>query len=284
MCDGRENYDMRIGNGNSTAAQMGQGLYSRKNVVNSSTGTTFEKEILKLDRQQSSAQNCPQNNTAEVSPALSGEDYLALYRCSAASQNQSAMEHAALIRTKEDTVSTTTNAVSENKNQSTIDQLSQTGYTKVLSKMKNGGWVSHGEWQGLLSALRDAGAISSDEYLVASSYGTVVPIGYDDENGVFHPYANTVNVFVDVKGNVTHYPFDENAPRIDDLASWLDGYNDPLKYLDDWIENYREWHDYMADQTNDDGTPKYGRLDLIQNDINSASNVARVIRELMEEI
>ena len=158
------------------------------------------------------------------------------------------------------------------------------GYTKVLAKMKNGGRVSHEEWQGLLSALRDTGAISSDEYIVASSYGTVIPIGYDDENGVFHPYANTVNVFVDGKGNVTHYPFDENAPRIDDLASWFEGYNDPLKYLDDWIENYREWHDYMAEQTNDDGTPKYGRLDLIQNRINSASNVAQVIRELMEEI
>ena len=275
---------MRIGNGNSTVVQMGHGLYSRKNVANSSTTTTFKNEVLQLDRQQSSAQNCPQNNTAEVSPALSGEDYLALYRHSAASQNQSAMEHAALIRTKEDTVSTTTNAVSENENQSIIDQLSQMGYTRVLAQMKNGIKIPHSEWKGLLSALRDAGAISDQDYRITADFGGGIPIGYDDENGVFHPYINTVNVFVDGKGNVTHYPFDENAPRIDDLVSWFEGYNDPLKYLDDWIENYREWHDYMAEQTNDDGTPKYGRLDLIQNRIDSASNVAQVIRELMEEI
>ena len=275
---------MRIGNGNSTAAQMGQGLYSRKNVATSSASATFENNVLQLDRQQNSVQNSFQNNTADVSPALSGEDYLALYRRSAASQNQSAMEHAALIRTKEDTVSTTTNAVSENKNQSIIDQLSQMGYTRVLAQMKNGINIPHSEWKGLLSALRDAGAISDQDYRITADFGGGIPIGYDDENGVFHPYVNTVNVFVDGKGNVTHYPFDENAPRIDDLASWFEGYNDPLKYLDDWIENYREWHDYMADQTNDDGTPKYGRLDLIQNRIDSASNVAQVIRELMEEI
>ena len=273
---------MRIGN--TTTVQMVSGLYGRKNVVNSSTGTTFEKEIIKLDRQQNSVQNSFQNNTVEASPALSGEDYLALYRRSAESQNQSAMEHAALIRTKEDTVSTTTNAVSESKNQSTIDQLSQMGYTKVLAKMKNGGWVSHGEWQGLLSALRDAGAISQHDYHMASNCGSEVCIGYMGEDGVFHPYENTVNITVDGKGNITHYSFDEDSPRIDDLAAWLDGYNDPLKYLDDWIENYREWHDYMAEQTNDDGTPKYGKLDLIQNDTDSYSNVARVIRELMAEI
>ena len=275
---------MRIGNANTTTALIGHGLNNRKNVTNSSTKATFENEVLRLGKTQSPTQNSPQSKTVDVTATMSGEDYLKLYRCSTAAQNQSAVEHAALIRTKEDTVSITTNAVSESKNQSTIDQLSQMGCTKVLAKMKNGGRVSHEEWQGLLSALRDAGAISSDEYIVASSYGTMIPIGYDDENGVFHPYANTVNVFVDGKGNVTHYPFDENAPRIDDLASWFEGYNDPLKYLDDWIENYREWHDYMAEQTNDDGTPKYGRLDLIQNDINSASNVAQVIRELMEEI
>ena len=275
---------MRIGNANTTTALIGQGLNNRKDVTNSSANATFENEFLRLGKKQNPTQHCSKSNTVDVTAAMSGEDYLKLYRCSTAAQNQSAVEHAALIRTKEDTAPTTTSAVSENKNQSTIDQLSQTGYTQVLSKMKNGGRVSHEEWQGLLSALRDTGAISSDEYIVASSYGTMIPIGYDDENGVFHPYANTVNVFVDVKGNVTHYPFDENAPRIDDLASWFEGYNDPLKYLDDWIENYREWHDYMAEQTNDDGTPKYGRLDLIQNDMNSASNVARVIRELMEEI
>ena len=275
---------MRIGNANTTTVLMGHGLNDRKDVTNSSTKATFENEVLRLGKTQSPTQNSPQSKTVDVAATMSGEDYLKLYRCSTSAQNQSAVEHAALIRTKEDTAPTTTSAVSENKNQSTIDQLSQTGYTQVLSKMKNGGRVSHEEWQGLLSALRDTGAISSDEYIVASSYGTVIPIGYDDENGVFHPYANTVNVFVDGKGNVTHYPFDENAPRIDDLASWFEGYNDPLKYMDDWIENYREWHDYMADQTNDDGTPKYGRLDLIQNDINSASNVAQVIRELMEEI
>lgn len=275
---------MRIGNANTTTVLMGHGLNNRKDVTNSSTKATFENEVLRLGKTQSPTQNSPQSKTVDVAATMSGEDYLKLYRCSTSAQNQSAVEHAALIRTKEDTAPTTTSAVSENKNQSTIDQLSQTGYTKVLSKMKNGGRVSHEEWQGLLSALRDTGAISSDEYIVASNYGKVIPIGYDDENGVFHPYANTVNVFVDGKGNVTHYPFDENAPRIDDLASWFEGYNDPLKYLDDWIENYREWHDYMAEQTNDDGTPKYGRLDLIQNDINSASNVARVIRELMEEI
>ena len=275
---------MRIGNANTTTVLMGHGLNNRKDVTNSSTKATFENEVLRLGKNQNPTQHSPQSKTVDVTATMSGEDYLKLYRCSTSAQNQSAVEHAALIRTKEDTAPTTTSAVSENKNQSTIDQLSQTGYTQVLSKMKNGGRVSHEEWQGLLSALRDTGAISSDEYIVASSYGTVIPIGYDDENGVFHPYANTVNVFVDGKGNVTHYPFDENAPRIDDLASWFEGYNDPLKYLDDWIENYREWHDYMADQTNDDGTPKYGRLDLIQNDINSASNVARVIRELMEEI
>lgn len=273
---------MRIGN--TTTVRMVSGLYGRKNVVNSSTGTTFEKEIIKLDRQQNSVQNSFQNNTVEASLALSGEDYLALYRRSAASQNQSAMEHAALIRTKEDTVSTTTNAVSENKNQSIIDQLSQMGYTRVLAQMKNGIKIPHSEWKGLLSALRDAGAISDQDYRATLDFGVGIPIGYDDENGVFHPYVNTVNVFVDGKGNVTHYPFDENAPRIDDLAYWLDGYNDPLKYLDEWIENYQEWHDYMAGQTNGDGTPKYGRLDLIQNDINSASNVSQVIRELMEEI
>lgn len=275
---------MRIGNGNSTTVQMVSGLYSRKNVVNSSTGTTFEKEIIKLDRQQSSVQMCPHNNTEDVSAALSGEDYLALYRRSAASQSQSAMEHAALIRTKEDTVSTTTNAVSENENQSIIDQLSQMGYTRVLAQMKNGIKIPHGEWQGLLSALRDAGAISQHDYHMASNCGSEVCIGYMGEDGVFHPYENTVNITVDGKGNITHYSFDEDSPRIDDLAAWLDGYNDPLKYLDDWIENYREWHDYMAEQTNDDGTPKYGRLDLIQNRINSASNVAQVIRALMEEI
>ena len=275
---------MRIGNANTTTVLMGHGLNNRKDVTNSSTKATFENEVLRLGKNQNPTQHSPQSKTVDVAATMSGEDYLKLYRCSTAAQNQSAVERAALIRTKEDTAPTTTSAVSENKNQSTIDQLSQTGYTQVLSKMKNGVRVSHEEWQGLLSALRDTGAISSDEYIVASSYGTMIPIGYDDENGVFHPYANTVNVFVDVKGNVTHYPFDENAPRIDDLASWFEGYNDPLKYLDDWIENYREWHDYMADQTNDDGTPKYGRLDLIQNDINSASNVAQVIRELMEGI
>ena len=275
---------MRIGNSNSTAAQMGQGLYSRKNVATSSASATFENNVLQLDRQQKSVQNSFQNNTAEVSPALSGEDYLALYRRSAASQNQSAMERAALIRTKEDTAPTTTSAVSENENQSIIDQLSQMGYTRVLAQMKNGIKIPHSEWKGLLSALRDAGAISDQDYRITADFGGGIPIGYDDENGVFHPYVNTVNVFVDGKGNVTHYPFDENAPRIDDLASWFEGYNDPLKYLDDWIENYREWHDYMAEQTNDDGTPKYGRLDLIQNRIDSASNVAQVIRELMEEI
>ena len=275
---------MRIGNNKTSQIPMGQGVRTRNSVVNSSANKSFENEVLNLGRDQSPAQHSPQTNAADVSTTMSGEDYLKLYRCSTSAQNQSAVERAALIRTKEDAVSTTTNAVSENKNQSIIDQLSQTGYTQVLSKMKNDGRVSHEEWQGLLSALRDTGAISSDEYIVASSYGTMIPIGYDDENGVFHPYANTVNVFVDVKGDVTHYPFDENAPRIDDLASWFEGYNDPLKYLDDWIENYREWHDYMAEQTNDDGTPKYGRLDLIQNDINSASNVAQVIRELMEEI
>ena len=275
---------MRIGNSNTTTALMGHGLNNRKDVTNSSTKATFENEVLRLGENKNPTQHSPKSNTVNVTTVMSGEDYLKLYRCSTSAQNQSAVERAALIRTKEDTAPTTTSAVSENKNQSTIDQLSQTGYTQVLSKMKNGVRVSHEEWQGLLSALRDTGAISSDEYIVASSYGTMIPIGYDDENGVFHPYANTVNVFVDVKGNVTHYPFDENAPRIDDLASWFEGYNDPLKYLDDWIENYREWHDYMADQTNDDGTPKYGRLDLIQNDINSASNVAQVIRELMEQI
>lgn len=275
---------MRIGNTNTSTVSIGSRLSNRNTIANDSTKRSFENEVLNLGEKQYSTQHSPKSNTVDVTTAMSGEDYLKLYRCSTAAQNQSAVEHAALIRTKEDTAPTTTSAVSENKNQSTIDQLSQTGYTQVLSKMKNGGRVSHEEWQGLLSALRDTGAISSDEYIVASSYGTVIPIGYDDENGVFHPYANTVNVFVDGKGNVTHYPFDENAPRIDDLASWFEGYNDPLKYLDDWIENYREWHDYMADQTNDDGTPKYGRLDLIQNDINSASNVARVIRELMEEI
>ena len=275
---------MRIGNTNTSTVSIGSRLSNRNTIANDSTKRSFENEVLNLGEKQYPTQHSPKSNTVDVTTAMSGEDYLKLYRCSTAAQNQSAVEHAALIRTKEDTAPTTTSAVSENKNQSIIDQLSQTGYTKVLSKMKNGGRVSHEEWQGLLSALRDTGAISSDEYIVASSYGTVIPIGYDDENGVFHPYANTVNVFVDGKGNVTHYPFDENAPRIDDLASWFEGYNDPLKYLDDWIENYREWHDYMADQTNDDGTPKYGRLDWIQNDMNSASNVARVIRELMEEI
>ena len=273
---------MRIGN--TTTVLIGYGLNNRKNVATDSASVTFENELYYLGRDQSTVQNSTHTNVANVFPTLSCEDYLALYRRSAASQSQSAMEHAALIRTKEDTVSTTTNAVSENKNQSIIDQLSQMGYTKVLSKMRNGGWVSHGEWQGLLSALRDAGAISDQDYRITADFGGGIPIGYDDENGVFHPYVNTVNVFVDGKGNVTHYPFDENAPRIDDLVSWFEGYNDPLKYLDDWIENYREWHDYMAEQTNDDGTPKYGRLDLIQNRIDSASNVARVIRELMEEI
>lgn len=275
---------MRIGNGNSTTVQMGHGLYSRKNVVNSSTTTTFEKEVLQRDRQQSFVQNCPQNNTEDVSAALSGEDYLALYRCSAASQNQSAEDHAALIRTKEDAISTTMDAISEPQNQSTIDQLSQMGYTKVLAQIKNGGMVSHSEWQGLLSALCGTGAISQHDYRVASNCGSEVCIGYMGEDGVFHPYENTVNVTVDGKGNVTHYSFDEDSPRIDDLAAWLDGYNDPLKYLDEWIENYQEWHDYMAEQTNDDGTPKYEKLNLIQNDIDSYSNVARVIRELMEEI
>lgn len=275
---------MRIGNTNTSTVSIGSWLSNRNTIANDSTKRSFENEVLNLGEKQYPTQHSPKSNTVNVTTVMSGEDYLKLYRCSTSAQNQNAVERAALIRTKEDTAPTTTSAVSENKNQSTIDQLSQTGYTQVLSKMKNGGRVSHEEWQGLLSALRDTGAISSDEYIVASSYGTMIPIGYDDENGVFHPYANTVNVFVDVKGNVTHYPFDENAPRIDDLASWFEGYNDPLKYLDDWIENYREWHDYMAEQTNDDGTPKYGRLDLIQNDINSASNVARVIRELMEEI
>ena len=145
-----------------------------------------------------------------------------------------------MIRTKEDAVSTRTDAISENKNQSIIDQLSQTGYTKVLAQMKNGGKVSHGEWQGLLSALRDAGTISQHDYHTASNCGTLVCIGYMGEDGVFHPYVNTVTGFVDQRGNVIHYSPDENAPRIDDLAAWLDGYNDPLKYLDDWIENYRE--------------------------------------------
>ena len=275
---------MRIGNSNTTTALMGHGLNNRKDVTNSSTKATFENEVLRLGKNQNPTQHSPQSKTVDVDTAMSGEDYLELYRCSTSAQNQSAVEHAALIRTKEDAVSTTKSAVSENKNQSIIDQLSQMGYTRVLAQMKNGIKIPHSEWKGLLSALRDAGAISSAEYIVASSYGELVPIGYNDENGVFHPYANTVNVFVDVKGNVTHYPFDENAPRIDDLASWFEGYNDPLKYLDDWIENYREWHDYMAEQTNDDGTPKYGRLDLIQNRINSASNVAQVIRELMEGI
>ena len=275
---------MRIGNGNSTAIQMGRRWYNRKNVVNSSNGTTFETGIQTLDRQQSSAQNCPKNNTAEGSPALSSEDYLALYRRSAASQNQSAMEHAALIRTKEDAISTAMDAISEPQNQSTIDQLSQMGYTKVLAQIKNGGMVSHSEWQGLLSALCGTGAISQHDYYVASNCGSEVCIGYMGEDGVFHPYENTVNVTVDGKGNVTHYSFDEDSPRIDDLAAWLDGYNDPLKYLDEWIENYQEWHDYMAEQTNDDGTPKYEKLNLIQNDIDSYSNVARVIRNLMAEI
>ena len=275
---------MRIGNTNTSSVPIRSGLSNRNKITNVSIKRSFENEVLNLGERQNPTQHSPKSNTVNVTTVMSGEDYLKLYRCSTSAQNQSAVERAALIRTKEDTAPTTTSAVSENKNQSTIDQLSQTGYTQVLSKMKNGGRVSHEEWQGLLSALRDTGAISSDEYIVASSYGTMIPIGYDDENGVFHPYANTVNVFVDVKGNVTHYSFDENAPRIDDLASWFEGYNDPLKYLDDWIENYREWHDYMAEQTNDDGTPKYGRLDLIQNDINSASNVAQVIRELMEQI
>lgn len=275
---------MRIGNNKTSQIPMGQGVRTRNSVVNSSANKSFENEVLNLGRNQSPAQHSPQTNAADVSTTMSGEDYLKIYRCSTAAQNQSAVEHAALIRTKEDTVSTTTNAVSENENQSIIDQLSQMGYTRVLAQMKNGIKIPHSEWKGLLSALRDAGAISDQDYRITADFGGGIPIGYDDENGVFHPYVNTVNVFVDGKGNVTHYPFDENAPRIDDLVSWFEGYNDPLKYLDDWIENYREWHDYMAEQTNDDGTPKYGRLDLIQNRIDSASNVAQVIRELMEEI
>ena len=273
---------MRIGN--TTTVLIGYGLNNRKNVATDAASVTFENELYYLGRDQSTVQNSTHTNVANVFPTLSCEDYLALYRRSAASQSQSAMEHAALIRTKEDTVSTTTNAVSENKNQSIIDQLSQMGYTKVLAQIKNGGMVSHGEWQGLLSALRDAGAISQHDYHMASNCGSEVCIGYMGEDGVFHPYENTVNITVDGKGNITHYSFDEDSPRIDDLAAWLDGYNDPLKYLDDWIENYREWHDYMAEQTNDDGTPKYGKLDLIQNDIDSYSNVVRVIRELMAEI
>lgn len=275
---------MRIGNANTTTALIGHGLNNQKNVTNSSTKATFENEVLRLGKTQSPTQNRPQSKTVDVAATMSGEDYLKLYRCSTSAQNQSAVEHAALIRTKEDTASTTTNAVSENKNQSIIDQLSQMGYTRVLAQMKNGIKIPHSEWKGLLSALRDTGAISDQDYRVTADFGGGIPIGYDDEDGVFHPYVNTVNVFVDGDGNVTHYPFDENAPRINDLASWFEGYNDPLKYLDDWIENYREWHDYMAEQTNDDGTPKYEGLDLIQNRINSASNVAQVIRELMEQI
>ena len=275
---------MRIGGTNTTTIPVGHGLNNRKTVANGSANASFANEVLNLGEKQSPTQNRPQSKTADVSTAMSGEDYLKLYRCSTAAQNQSVIEHAALIRTKEDAISTRTDAISENKNQSIIAQLSQTGYTKVLAQMKNGIKIPHSEWKGLLSALRDAGAISDQDYRVTLDFGVGIPIGYDDENGVFHPYVNTVNVFVDGKGNVTHYPFDENAPRINDLAYWLDGYNDPLKYLDNWIENYREWHDYMAGQTNGDGTPKYGRLDLIQNRIDSASNVAQVIRELMEEI
>ena len=114
---------------NTTQVSIGYGLNNQKSVATNSAGVTFESELHYPGRDQSTVQNSSHTNVANVFPTLSSEDYLALYRRSAASQNQSAMEHATLIRTKEDTVSTTTNAVSESKNQSIIDQLSQMGYT-----------------------------------------------------------------------------------------------------------------------------------------------------------
>lgn len=281
---------MRIEN-NITNPLRGNELRDRKNVKTDGVAPSFEAQITRQSAGDTTSASNAAANLPATSAAISGEEYLKLYQESAAANSpeaKSATEHKALIAAADNAVqsagaSTKSETLTAAEKQSVLDHLAATPYDGVLDQIKNGEDVSYEDWQGLLSELKNADAIDKADYDAASVCGNEVCIGYADENGNFVPFEGAVNFSVDGNGRATAYHWGEDIPNISTWSSWTDGTNDPLDYLDEWIERYTEWRDRMAAQKNDDGSAKYENLDPISKQITSLTNVANVIRGLISE-
>jgi len=277
---------------NITSPPRGNDLYSRKSVKTDSAVSSFEARITRQGTDKPATTSTAASDFLATSATMPGDEYLQLYRESAAansSEARRAAEHKALIAAADDAafenvgVGAEVEKLTTAEKQSAIEHLATTPYDSVLEQIKNGADVSYEDWQGLLSELNKAGAIDRSDYDAARVCGNNICIGYVDGNGVFVPFEGAVNFSVDGNGRAIAYHWGEDIPNISTWNSWTDGANDPLDYLDKWIERYTEWRDRMAAQKNDDGSAKYENLDPISQQITSLTNVANVIRGLIAE-
>lgn len=263
-------------------SQWGYAVNNKKNagVSGGRSEATFEEQIAKLNPGDGAASS--KTSAVPNAPAtLSGEDYLKFYQDHSGMntvQSEKAAEHKALIASLGGT-----DGEKSNVDFQKVRERMSASSKAVLDSIQNGEEVSYESWQGLLSELKNIGTINQTDYSAASTCGTEVCIGYTDASGNFVPFEGAVNVSVDGRGNVVPYQWDETITNISTWEAWTSGMDDPLEYLDQWIERYTEWRNSMAEKTNEDGSAKYENLDLIDNQITSLTNVANVIRGLITE-
>lgn len=141
-----------------------------------------------------------------------------------------------------------------------LDHLEKEEYLHIVEKLQAGDEISYTDFRVLLRELNQIGAITADEYDAALACRDKIPEGYTDEDG------NTVTY--------------EGADRFDAANTWTSGSDDPIEYLESWIDMVTGWYGELSEMKNEDGTPKYSDLSPIDQYLDNISEVARRMKEL----
>lgn len=149
------------------------------------------------------------------------------------------------------------------------------GSRAVLDRIQAGeNGVSKDEWTGLCKELESLGAISKDDFQYTRAEFHLIPLGYHDKNGAFVRY-DTRSIMKNKLLDIRH---DQGGLRA--RLNGDDWKGDPLAYLDGWMSALYGWRSELARAQNEDGSPKYGDLSPVTDQIDSCQKVMDLVKDL----
>lgn len=162
---------------------------------------------------------------------------------------------------------------------SLYEQLSPLSRSVVKRVSAGTGDISKDEWKHFCTELKDAGAITQDDYVYTQADVHLIPIGYHDERGNFIKYPESPYF-----AEQLHYSYvmsQRAAGKMVEVQLPTYRWNgDPMKYLNSWTSMLYDWRSGIARTGMTEDGQRIDDFSPINDQINSCQKVMNLLKEL----